>query len=220
MSTAAAPPGRRAGTPARPPFAFTLQAPAGWQTLRGDSASLGDDLLALVARTPLWAALDDRRRGGLGYLLHGVARASAASGALATFLHLPADVTPEQRDEPDVSTMSLTWLRTAPVRADLDLARLVLRAGEPVATGLGPGLLATRSEETVTGGEQHTVQVAAPVPDSIWLAVLTGSTTGAPQVPALQRAVRALATSLTVDRPAGGAPGPDPASGPAPDGAS
>lgn len=189
------------GTPARPPFAFTLRAPAGWQALRGDAASLGDDLLALVARSPLWQALDDRRRGGLGFLLHGVARASAASGAVATLLRLPDGVAPQTDEEPEVSTISLTWMRTAPVRADLDLARLVLREGDAITTGLGPGLTVTRHETTVSGGEQHTVQVAAPVPDSIWLAVLTGTTTTAQHVPALEEAVQAVATSLEVERP-------------------
>ena len=189
-----------AGTPARPPFAFTMRAPAGWTALRGDAVSLGDDLLALVARTPLWQALDDRRRGGLGFLLHGVARASAASGAVATLLRLP-DGPSKQGDEAEVSSISLTWLRTAPVRADLDLARLVLREGEPVTTGLGPGLGVTRHETTTGGGEQHTVQVAAPVPDSIWLAVLTGTTTTEQHVPALEEAVLAVAASLGVDRP-------------------
>lgn len=194
------------GTPARPPFGFTVVAPAGWQALRGDAPSLADDLLALVARTPLWQELDDRRRGGLGHLLHGIARASAATGAVATLLRLPAGLVPAPDEEPEVSAISLTWMRTAPVRADLDLARLVLREGDLVATGLGPGLVAVHGRTTVTGGEQHTVQVGVPVPDSVWLAVLTGTTSGVRHVPALTEAVLAVAASLQVDRPLRAAP--------------
>lgn len=198
MTTAPARP--PVGTPARPPFGFTMRAPAGWQALRGDAPSLADDLLALVARTPLWQQLDDRRRGGLGFLLHGVARASAATGACATLLHLPTaaptSASPAGED-PEVSSISLTWLRTAPLRADLDLARLVLREGEPVTTGLGPGLVATRSDDEA---EAHTVQVAAPVPDAIWMAVLTGTTTAATHLAAVEEAVLAVAASLEMNR--------------------
>ena len=198
MSTA--PARRPAGTPARPPFGFTLRAPAGWQALRGDTPSLADDLLALVARTPLWEQLDDRRRGGLGVVLHGIARAGAATGGCATLLHLPApDATPAD-EHPEVSSISLTWLRTAPLRADLDLARAVLSEGEPVATGLGPGLVTTRADSAASEG--HVLQLAAPVPGSIWLAVLTGTTTAAAYLPALEEAVLAVATSLGVHRPA------------------
>ncbi|WP_142159806.1 hypothetical protein [Cellulomonas sp. SLBN-39] len=206
MTTARRPsrPTTPVGTAARPPFGFTVRAPAGWQALRGDAPSLADDLLALVARTPLWQELDDRRRGGLGHLLHGIARASAATGAVATLLRLPAAAASDE--EPEVSAISLTWMRTAPVRADLDLARLVLREGEPVATGLGPGLVAVHGRTTVTGGEQHTVQVGVPVPDSVWLAVLTGTTSGVRHVPALTEAVLAVAASLQVDRPPRAAP--------------
>lgn len=119
-------------------------------------------------------------------------------------MRLPAAAASDE--EPEVSAISLTWMRTAPVRADLDLARLVLREGEPVATGLGPGLVAVHGRTTVTGGEQHTVQVGVPVPDSVWLAVLTGTTSGVRHVPALTEAVLAVAASLQVDRPPRAAP--------------
>ncbi len=200
---------RSPGTPARPPFGFRLTAPPGWEALRGDAASLRDDLVAVVARTPLWDELDDRRRGGLAYVLDGIARASAATGALAVLLHLPdpadpaALTDPTALTDPAVAAITLTWFRTAPVRADLDLARLVLGDGEPVVAGVGPALLTRRVEPQVTGGEQVTVQVAAPVPDSIWLALITGTTTTREHQPALEDAVRRVAAGLVTDAAGG-----------------
>lgn len=200
---------RRPGTPARPPFAFSATAPEGWEALRGDAPSLHDDLVAVVARSTLWGELDARQQRGVASVLGEVARVSATTGAAATLLHMgatggadddvvTADAPPT---DPAVSSVTLTWLRTAPVLADLDLARLVLDGGEPVTTGLGPGLLARRVEPGPTGGEQVTAQLAAPLPESIWLAVLTGTTTALAHAPALEEAVLAVGRSLQVDRP-------------------
>lgn len=189
---------RRPGVPARPPFAFTVTAPPGWEAFRGDAPGLRDDLVAYVARSALWPTLTERQRRGLANVLRSLAGVSAATGAVATMLRVgagPADA------EPDVASLSLTWLRTAPVLADLDLARLVVQDGEPVETGLGPGVLARRVEPTPTGAEQITSQVAAPLPDSIWLAVLTGTTSALEHAPAMDEALRAVALSLQVDRP-------------------
>ncbi|GEL98882.1 hypothetical protein [Cellulomonas terrae] len=191
---------RRPGVPARPPFAFTVTAPPGWEAFRGDAKGLRDDLVALVARSALWPTLTERQRLGLANVLRSVAGVSAATGAVATMLRVGG--TPVGPDAlPDVASLSLTWLRTAPVLADLDLARLVVRDGEPVETGLGPGVLARRVESTPTGADQITSQVAAPLPDSIWLAVLTGTTSALEHAPAMDEALRAVALSLRVDRP-------------------
>lgn len=158
-----------------------------------------DDLVALVARTPVWAALDERRRRGAAAVLVSVARASAGSGAVVTLLRLGS--AGDASSEPEVSAISLTWLRTAPLRADLTLARLVVQSDEPVDTGIGPGLVARRVERTVTGALSSTSQVAAPVPGSIWLAVVTG-TTSAPQfADDLHDAVLTFTAGLRVDRP-------------------
>ena len=192
---------RTPGVPARPPFAFTATAPVGWEALRGDAPSLRDDLVALVARSPLWPALTDRQRRGAASVLTSVARISAATGAVATLLHV-GPAAPGSDDAPEVSSITLTWLRTAPVLADLDLARLVVPRGGPVETGLGPGVLARRIEDTPTGAEQITSQIAAPLPGSIWLAVLTGTTTALVHAPAMDDALLAVARSLQVDRPA------------------
>ncbi|KQR11796.1 hypothetical protein [Cellulomonas sp. Leaf334] len=191
---------RRPGVPARPPFAFTMTAPSGWEVFRGDAKGLRDDLVALVARSALWPTLTERQRLGLANVLRSVAGVSAATGAVATMLRVgTVQNTPDAL--PDVASLSLTWLRTAPVLADLDLARLVVRDGEPVETGLGPGVLARRVESTPTGAEQITSQVAAPLPDSIWLAVLTGTSSALEHAPAMDEALRAVALSLRVDRP-------------------
>lgn len=192
---------RRPGVPARPPFAFTVTAPPGWEAFRGDAKGLRDDLVALVARSALWPTLTERQRLGLANVLRSVAGVSAATGAVATMLRI-GGADPVRPDAlPDVASLSLTWLRTAPVLADLDLARLVVRDGEPVETGLGPGVLARRVESTPTGAEQITSQVAAPLRDSIWLAVLTGTTSALEHAPAMDDALRSVALSLRVDRP-------------------
>ncbi|MDC7121892.1 hypothetical protein OMK64_10130 [Cellulomonas fimi] len=158
-----------------------------------------DDLVGLVARTPLWAALDERRRRGAAAVLVSVARASAGSGALVTLLRLGS--AGDARSEPEVSTISLTWLRTAPLRADLTLARVVVQGDATVDTGIGPGLVARRVERTVTGALSSTSQVAAPVPGSIWLAVVTGTTSAPQYADDLHDAVLAFAAGLHVDRP-------------------
>lgn len=207
-STAAGASARRPGVPARPPFAFTAAAPPGWDALRGDAPSLRDDLVALVARSALWPTLTDRQRRGLANVLGSIAGVSAATGAVATLLRVGAAAPGDA--EPDVSSITLSWLRTAPLLADLDLARLVVQHGEPVETGVGPGVVARRVEDTPTGAEQITSQIAAPVPGSIWLAVLTGTTSALAHAPAMDDALLAFAQSLRVDRPA---PAADEASG-------
>lgn len=201
-STAAGASARRPGVPARPPFAFAAAAPPGWDALRGDAPSLRDDLVALVARSALWPTLTDRQRRGLANVLGSVAGVSAATGAVATLLRVGAPGTAPGDGEPDVSSITLSWLRTAPLLADLDLARLVVQHGEPVETGVGPGVVARRVEDTPTGAEQITSQIAAPVPGSIWLAVLTGTTSALEHAPAMDDALLAFAQSLQVDRPA------------------
>lgn len=208
-ASASRPPLRRPGVPARPPFAFTAAAPLGWDALRGDAPSLRDDLVALVARSAVWPELTERRRRGVAEVLGAVARVSAATGAVATLLHVgpapsPQPGAPGQVPDdvpPEVSSITLTWLRTAPLLADLDLARLVVQDGEPVGTGIGPGVVARRTEPTPTGAEQVTSQIAAPVPGSIWLAVLTGTTSAVEHAPAMDDALLAFAQSLRVDRP-------------------
>ena len=191
---------RRPGVPARPPFAFTVTAPPRWEAFRGDAPGLRDDLVALVARSALWPTLTERQRLGLANVLRSVAGVSAATGAVATMLRVGS--APNAPDAlPDVASLSLTWLRTAPVLADQDLARLVVPDGEPVETGLGAGVLARRVESTPTGAEQITAQVAAPLLESIWLAVLTGTTSAPEHAPAMDEALLAVALSLRVDRP-------------------
>jgi hypothetical protein len=187
------------GTPARPPFAFTLTAPTGWAALRGDAPSLHDDLLALVVRTPVWAQLDPRRRRGLSQVLDTIAQVSATTGAVTTLLHLGDDTPPAHQPagaDPAVSAITLTWLRTAPILADLALARLVLGDGEPLTTGLGPGLVDRRIQTSPTGQDHITTQVAAPLPASIWIAVLTGTTTSLGSAPTMDDALLAVAASL------------------------
>lgn len=184
--------------PSRPPFAFAATAPPGYEALRGDTPSLRDDLFALVARTPVWTELDERRRRGLASILEAVAQASATARAVATLLRL-GDPHAATDLPPDVSALTLSWLRTAPAVADLDLARLVLRGGEPVETGLGPGVVARRVEHLPGGGALRTAQVAAPLSGSIWLAVVTGTSTRAHDT-ATDDALIALAASLRVDR--------------------
>ncbi|GEK22315.1 hypothetical protein [Cellulomonas xylanilytica] len=192
---------RRPGVPARPPFAFTATAPPGWEAFRGDAPGLRDDLVALVARSAVWPALTERQRLGLANVMRSVAGVSAATGAVATMLRVGSAAPGRADAMPDVASLSLTWLRTAPVLADLDLARLVVQEGEPVDTGLGPGVVARRVESTPTGGEQITSQIAAPLPDSIWLAVLTGTSSALEHAPAMEEALHAVALSLQVDRP-------------------
>lgn len=191
-------PPRRPGVPTRPPFPFTLAAPGGWEVLRGDARSLRDDLVALVARTPLWAELTERQRAGAATLATGAARMSAATGAVATLLRLAVD----DEGVPAAAAVSLGWLRTAPVLADLDLARQILPDGEQVVTGLGPGLLARRDDDMPSGGHNLTRQVVAPVRDSVWMATVTGSTASPALVGHVEAAVRHVARSLSVTRPA------------------
>lgn len=189
------------GVPARPPFPFRMAAPAGWHALRGDAPSLRDDLLALVTRTALWDALDERRQRGTAALLTAVARTSAATGAVATLV----DVDPGRPGTvPRVAAISLTWWRTAPLRADLDLARLLIDADEQIATGLGPGLVRHIARTTPDGTEHVSAQLAAPLPDSIWLALLTASASTLEHADALAVALREVATSLHVERPTPG----------------
>lgn len=180
-----------------------MTAPPGWEAFRGDAPGLRDDLVALVARSALWPTLTERQRLGLANVLRSVAGVSAATGAVATMLRIGGDAPEPVRADalPDVASLSLTWLRTAPVLADLDLAGLVVQQGEPVETGLGPGVLARRIETTPTGADQITSQIAAPLPDSIWLAVLTGTTSSLEYAPGMDDALRAVALSLQVDRP-------------------
>jgi hypothetical protein len=175
-----------------------MAAPGGWEVLRGDARSLRDDLVALVARTALWAQLSERQREGAATLAMGAARLSASTGAVATLLRLGMD----DAGQPAVASVSLGWLRTAPVLADLDLARLVLPDGEPVETGLGPGLLTRRDDPVPTGSRNFVRQVVAPVPQSIWLASITGATASPDQAGYVEAAVRHVARTLTVTRPA------------------
>lgn len=192
---------RHPGVPARPPFSFTITAPPGWEALRGDAPSLRDDLVALVARTPLWASLTPKQREGAGTLLGGVARMAASTGAVATLLRVEHDPA-----GPVVASITLGWMRTAPLRADLDLARVVAGGGSPVETGLGPGLLSHRQEPIGPDAVNVSTQVVAPVPTSVWLAVITGSTgvtpagVDGPAVAATDAAVLAVARSLGVRR--------------------
>jgi len=187
---------RRPGVPARPPFAFTLTAPPGWQVLRGEARTLRDDLVTFAARSPLWARLSDRQRRGAATLLTGLAQISAANGALATLLHLDSD-----DGELQAAAITLAWLRTAPLRADLDLARLVLgEDGDPVGTGLGPALVARTNMATFDDTQAQTTQIAAPLPDSIWLALISGTTTTPALADQTDTATLTVASALTLTR--------------------
>ncbi len=178
-----------------------MTAPPGWEALRADAPSLRDDLLAVVARTPLWAALTPRQREGAGAVLGGIARMAASTGAVATLLRVADAPT-----GPVIASITLGWMRTAPLRADLDLARVVAGGGAPVTTGLGPGLLSRRHEPVGSDAVGVSSQVVAPVPDSVWLAVLTSSTGVAPEdvegpaVAATEAALLAVAEGLGVSR--------------------
>ena len=178
----------------RPPFGVGLVAPDGWQVLRSAAPTLRDDLLALVARSPAWAALDERRRRGSAVLLGAVAELSAASGALATLLGT---------DLPGVAVVTLAWRRTAPLRADLDLARLVAgvdRDAPLVETGTGPGVLVRAQRPGPAGGPWSTSQLLVPVPGSVWLATLTATALSEQAARAADEALLDVAGSLRVQR--------------------
>ncbi|WP_432543068.1 hypothetical protein [Kineococcus sp. SYSU DK002] len=190
--------------PVRPPFGFSLDAPDGWEALRSAPGELHDDLLAVVTRSAVWPGLDARRRRGLANLLGLVAQAAAASGAIATFLRSAT----APGGDPETGVVTVSWTRTAPLRADLDLARLVLeadRSAPEVPTGVGPGVRVDRTGTGPTGGPWSTTQLAVPVPDSVWLATFTGTALAGTSVGAVRQAVAALAGSLRVERRVRGA---------------
>lgn len=177
-----------APTPARPPFAFTLTAPSGWNTVRHDPRNLPDDLLHLLTGDPAGPRATPEEHRDLLDAVDRLVPALTAIGPLATFTR--TGTTADRRTHLDVVTLG--WLRTAPVLADLDLARALLGRGRRITSGLGPAVLDAEHDR------QH-VRVAAPVPGSVWLCVVTGVTTD-PSGGSVERAVRTFADGLGAAR--------------------
>lgn len=188
----------------RPPFAFALTAPAGWVVLPGERRALTEALVAQLRTAPGWARLPSGHRSRFLGLIGDLAAMAASAGTVANFLHLdPHGWDPARPDHvPAVCHLSLAWMKTAPMLADLDLARLVAGEADLVETvdlPAGPGLIRGTVTEHGHGAASYSVDAYVPIPGSLWMAVLAGFTTDEAQVEFLESAVRSTAATLSTE---------------------
>ncbi len=197
-------PGERLKT-GRPPFAFRVEGPPDWTSLRTTTEHLPRDVERMCRQLPGWRELAAAEQHATRTMLLDLGALAHDRGAVLT---LAAGGRDARTNQPFMASLMLSWLRTDPLRADLDLAQLVAGAGdhvEVIPARLGAGVLRCEViaadgdlKPVVPGRYAYTAQSWVPVPNTRWMGMITGTTPVQAHAEAIEKGVRRMAGSLDV----------------------
>jgi hypothetical protein len=188
----------------RPPFAFRIEGPDDWVLLETAQATWRGSVERLLdqhAGTPRMPASLRRRAVAV---FEEVVAATRQTGVLLCLAKLAWD----GRGQPFCGSLTLSWLDSTPVAADLAFARLVAGPAdrlEELDTPSGRALLCGEvvqapPGELFPGGRAWSSQAYVPVAGTTWIALISGTASGE-HAQLLGRLVRRMAGSLSVDLP-------------------
>jgi hypothetical protein len=192
------------GRVGRPPFAFRIEGPDDWILLETAPATWRgsvERLLDQQAGTPRMPVSLRRRAVAVFEEVVAVARQTGVLLCLAK-------VAWDGRGRPFCGSLTLSWLDSTPVAADLAFVRLVASPAdrlEELDTPSGRALLCGEvvqapPGELFGGGRGWSWQAYVPVAGTTWTALISG-TAGGEHAQLLGRLVRRMAGSLSVDLP-------------------
>lgn len=197
-------PGERLRT-GRPPFPFRVEGPPDWSALRTTREHLRRDVDAMCRTLPGWRELPAADQHATRSMLLDLGSLARDQGAVLTLATGGRDA---RTGKPFMASLMLSWIRTDPLRADLDLARLVAGAGDYVRVipaRLGNGVLRCDViaadgdlKPIVPGRYAYTAQAWVPVPRTRWMGMVTGTTPVQEHAEAIEKAVGRMAGSLDV----------------------
>lgn len=200
-------PGSQMGV-GEPPFGYRIQVPPGWKVLRAGE-QMAADVEKACTTTPGWSNLDPAHQISLRQLLTSVATQAALAGAVLTAVDAGYD---RQTRELLMGSLTLAWVRTAPIEADTALAEIMAQGGREVrqfpgshsAAVLSPGVSDTgRQMIDGTGSTAYTIQVYVPTPGTTWMAMVTGTTPQERMAPLMEKATERMARTLVLTQPDG-----------------
>lgn len=184
-----------------PPFGYRIEVPPGWKVLRaGEHAR--DDVERACTATPGWANLAPAQQVGLRQLLTSMTTQAELSGVVLTAADAGVD---KSTGELLMGSLTLAWVRTAPIEADTALAEVMAEGGREVRQFAGDhsiavlqcGVADTGTEVIEgTGRTAYQVQAFVPTPGTAWMAVVTGTTPQQRMAPLMERATQRMAQTL------------------------
>lgn len=184
-----------------PPFGYRIEVPPGWKVLRaGEHAR--DDVERACTATPGWANLAPAQQVGLRQLLTSITTQAELSGVVLTAADAGVD---KSTGELLMGSLTLAWVRTAPIEADTALAEVMAEGGREVRQFAGDhsiavlqcGVADTGTEVIEgTGRTAYQVQAFVPTPGTAWMAVVTGTTPQQRMAPLMEAATQRMAQSL------------------------
>lgn len=184
-----------------PPFGYRVEVPPGWKVLRAGEHARADVERACTA-TPGWANLAPAHQVALRQLLTGLTTQAELSGVVLTAADAGVD---RASGELLMGSLTLAWVRTAPLEADTALAEVMAEGGREVRQFAGDHSVAVlqcgvadTGVEVVegTGRTAYQVQAFVPTPGTAWMAVVTGTTPQQRMAPLMERATQRMAQTL------------------------
>lgn len=203
-------PGEKMGF-GEPSFGYRVQVPPGWKVLR-TGHELSADVEKACTATPGWPNLDPAQQMSLRQLLTSIATQASLAGAVLTAADAGYD---RGSGELLMGSLTLAWVRTAPIEADTALAELMADGGAEVRQFPGAhsvGVLSAAVSDTGrellegTGTRAYTIQAYVPTPGTTWMGLVTGTTPQERMAPLMEKATERMARTLTVTE--GGSPRP------------
>lgn len=184
-----------------PPFGYRIEVPPAWKVLRAGEHARDDVELACTA-TPGWANLAPAQQVGLRQLLTSMTTQAELSGVVLTAADAGVD---KSTGELLMGSLTLAWVRTAPIEADTALAEVMAEGGREVRQFAGDhsiavlqcGVADTGTEVIEgTGRTAYQVQAFVPTPGTAWMAVVTGTTPQQRMASLMEAATQRMAQSL------------------------
>jgi hypothetical protein len=187
-----------------PPFGFRIEGPDDWALLETAPNRWRRSLERLLDPPGRAGRLPAPTRREAAGVLQDLVAVAQYSGVVLCLVKLARDAAGRLF----YGSLTLSWYDSAPVPADLALARLVVGQADGVEdldTPTGPGLL-HRTTETVPadwrelfgGATAHAAQALVPVPGTWWTALVSGTSSDPHHTDLLARLVRRMASSLRV----------------------
>lgn len=204
-------PGAQMGV-GEPPFGYRIQVPPGWKVLRAGE-SMAADVEKACTTTPGWSNLDPAQQMSLRQLLTSMATQAVLAGAVLTAADAGYD---RQTHELLMGSLTLAWIRTAPIEADTALAELMAEGsamvrqfpGSHSVAVLSAGVSNTGREVLEgTGTTAYTIQAYVPTPGTTWMAMVTGTTPQERMAPLMEKATERMARTLVLAQREGDGPG-------------
>lgn len=199
-------PGTRSGI-GTPPFGFRIDVPPGWKVLRSDDEHLRHDVERAATDTPGWSSMRPEQQMKVRTFLTGLAVQSKEAGN--ALVAADAGVS-KDGGELLMGSLTLAWMRTLPLAADITLAELMAEGADEIKRFSGRhsvGILACSVSDTgaeamagYTGSTAYSIQAYVPTPGTAWMGVVTGTTPNQSMAGLMEAATRRMAQTLAVER--------------------